>query len=184
MNGNLSHKASHLMSHPGIHTTSRAIIAGVLLLCARYAASAQTTSHSNLNLERLDGTSAKLGEYLRTGPVYITFWALWCEPCKLELRSLKSFAKENEDKPFTILAVNQDSPKSLAKVKAYVRSQSYPFTVILDPNMQVFQAFNGQNLPFSVLIDQSGKVVSTRTGYLPGDEKEIAEEILKLIPND
>jgi len=75
-------------------------------------------------------------------------------------------------------------PKSLAKVKAYVKSQSYPFTVVLDPNMQVFQAFDGQNLPFAVLIDKTGKVVSTRSGYLPGDEKEIAEDILKLIPND
>lgn len=173
-----------LMVRPVVHTRTRAIIACVLLLGARLAASAQSSSLANLQLDLLDGKAVKLAEYLHTGPVYVTFWALWCEPCKLELRALKSFAKEHEGKPFTILAVNQDSPKSLAKVKAYVKSQSYPFTVVLDPNMQVFQAFNGQNLPFAVLIDKTGKVVSTRSGYLPGDEKEIAEDILKLIPND
>lgn len=172
------------MRSPVLHATSRAILVCALFLSARCTAPAQSSSLTQLNLEGLDGTSTKLAEYLRTGPVYITFWALWCEPCKLELRSLKSFAKEHKGKPFTILAVNQDSPKSLAKVKAYVKSQSYPFPVILDPNMQVFQAFNGQNLPFAVLIDKSGRVVSTRTGYLPGDEKEIAEDILKLIPNE
>ncbi len=145
---------------------------------------AQGNSTSGLVLEELDGTTSKISDYLRNGPVYLNFWALWCEPCKQELRALKAFAKEHSDDPFTILAVNQDSPKSIAKVKAYVKSQNYPFPVILDPNTQVFQAFNGQNLPFSVLIDRSGKVVSTRTGYLPGDEKEIERDILRLISKE
>lgn len=145
---------------------------------------AQSTSISNLTFDELDGSTSKLSDYLRNGPVYVSFWALWCEPCKQELHALKSFAKDHADDPFTILAVNQDSPRSLAKVKAYVRSQEYPFPVILDPNTQVFQAFNGQNLPFSVLIDKSGKVLTTRTGYLPGDEKEIEKDILKLITKE
>lgn len=165
-------------------TSARALGCVILPVLFTVSLRAQSASIANLSLEGLDGTSRKLSEYLARGPVYINFWALWCEPCKLELRSLKTFAKEHEGKPFTILAVNQDSPKSLAKVKAYVKSQNYPFTVILDPNMQVFQAFNGQNLPFSVLVDRTGRVVSTRTGFLPGDEKEIAAEILKLVPNE
>ncbi len=142
---------------------------------------AQSAAAVNMQLDELDGTVSNLSDYLRGGPVYMVFWALWCEPCKQELRAIEAFAKENQDKSFTILAVNQDSPKSVAKVKAYVRSQGYPFSVILDPNMQVFQNFNGQNLPFSVLIDKTGKVVRTRTGYLPGDEREIGKEILKLL---
>jgi cytochrome c biogenesis protein CcmG/thiol:disulfide interchange protein DsbE len=142
---------------------------------------AQGSSTANIILDDLDGSSSNLSDYLRNGAVYMTFWALWCEPCKQELRALKEFAKEHADEPFTILAVNQDSPKSLAKVKAYVRSQGYSFPVVLDPNAQVFQAFNGQNLPFAILMDKTGKVVSTRTGYLPGDEKEIEKDILKLI---
>ena len=156
----------------------------VLVTLMASSVSAQGSSITSLTLEELDGSTTKLSEYLRNGSVYVSFWALWCEPCKQELRALKSFAKEHADDPFTVLAVNQDSPKSLAKVKAYVKSQGYPFPVILDPNTQVFQAFNGQNLPFSVLIDKSGKIVSTRTGYLPGDEKEIQKDILKLISKD
>ena len=157
-----------------------AFIAVAILTLSVSRSFAQSISVTNLALDELDGSTSKLSEYLRNGPVYMTFWALWCEPCKQELRALKAFAKEHADDPFTILAVNQDSPKSIAKVKAYVKSQGYPFSVILDPNAQVLQTFNGQNLPFAVLIDRSGKVVSTRTGYLPGDEKEIEKDILKL----
>jgi cytochrome c biogenesis protein CcmG, thiol:disulfide interchange protein DsbE len=155
-------------------------ICALSLYCTATAV-AQGNASASILLDDLDGSSARLSEYLRGGAVYMTFWALWCEPCKQELRALKSFAKEHADEPFTILAVNQDSPKSIAKVKAYVRSQNYPFAVVLDPNAQVLQAFNGQNLPFAVLLDKDGNVVSTRTGYLPGDEKEIEKDILKLI---
>ena len=159
-------------------------IALILLVFLAFPLLAQSSSVTSLMLEELDGTSMKFSDHLRSGAVYMTFWALWCEPCKQELRALKQFARDNADEPFTILAVNQDSPRSLAKVKAYVKSQGYPFPVILDPNSQVFQAVNGQNLPFSVLFDKTGKVVSTRTGYLPGDEKEIEKEILRLISKE
>lgn len=165
-------------------TLTVSIIALVAVTLSVSRTSAQGSSLTNLTLEELDGTTSKLSDYLRNGPVHITFWALWCVPCKEELRALKSFAKEHADDPFTILAVNQDSPRSLAKVKAYVKSQGFPFPVMLDPNTQVFQALNGQNLPFSVLIDKSGKIVATRTGYLPGDEKDIENDILKLITKD
>jgi cytochrome c biogenesis protein CcmG, thiol:disulfide interchange protein DsbE len=141
---------------------------------------AQTGTITGMTFDEIDGSVGRMSEYLRNGPVYLSFWALWCEPCKQELRALKTIANSHADKAFTILAVNQDSPKSVHEVKSYVRSRGITFPVILDPNKQVFQAFNGQNIPFSVLIDKNGKVVKTRLGYLPGDEKEIEADILRL----
>ncbi len=151
------------------------------LLLPSPGAHAQSAAVSTIRLDRLDGSATTMAEYLQKGPVYATFWALWCGPCKEELRALQGIVKRHPDKTFTVLAVNQDSPRSLHEVKAYVRSRGYGFPVILDPGKQVFEAFNGQNLPFAVLIDGSGKVVKTRIGYLPGDEKEIEAEILGLL---
>ena len=163
------------------YTTPIFLFLLTICLASSKPAFCQKNAATNISLDELDGTMSNLSDYLRAGPVYINFWALWCEPCKQELRALKTVAKNNEGKPFSILAVNLDSPKSLAKVKAYVRSQGYPFPVVLDPNMQVLQRFNGQNLPFAILLDGSGKVVTTRTGYLPGDENDIEGDILKLL---
>ncbi len=157
------------------------VLCAGLLLFLPGPALAQSNPIASLTMDELDGSVSKLSDYLQTGPVYMTFWALWCEPCKQELRALKVIARSLEDKPVTILAVNQDSPRSLHEVKAYVRSRGIPFPVILDPNKQVFQAFNGQNIPFSVLIDKNGKVLKERIGYLAGDEKEIEQEILKAL---
>lgn len=147
----------------------------------RAAASFEHKAIAGIKLESIDGRTSTLGEYLRRGPVYLNFWALWCDPCKQELRALKPIVKELADEPFTFLAINIDSPKSLAKVRAYVRSQEYPFSVILDPNQQIFHSFNGQHLPFAILIDANGNVIKTRTGYLAGDEKDIKKDILKLL---
>jgi len=155
------------------------VLAGLFVFSC--SALAQRPSTPDITMDEIDGTVSRLSEYLRTGPVYLSFWALWCEPCKQELRALKNLYKDGEEKPFTILAINLDSPKSIAKVKAYAKSQSFPFPVILDPNQQVFQNFNGQNLPFAVLMDKNGSTLITRTGYYPGDEVQIEKEIMKAV---
>ncbi len=153
----------------------------VSLVIAATASQSQTGSYLNLPVSDLDGSNRRLTGYIKDGPVYVTFWALWCVPCLSELKALKSVMAEHEGGKFTILAVNQDSPRSLAKVKSYVYAQKYPFPVLLDPNTQLFQAFSGQVLPLGVFLDRSGRIVKTRTGYIPGDEKEIEKEILSLV---
>jgi thiol-disulfide isomerase/thioredoxin len=154
-----------------------AIAAGVLVVLA-VTASAQNTAKLAMSLDELGGTTSKLSEYLQRGPIYLNFWALWCGPCLQELRALDGIAVRNKDSAFTILAVNEDSPRSLAKVKAYISSRGYGFPVILDPNAQLLEAFNGKVLPFSVLLGKDGKIIRLRTGYLPGDEKEIEQDLL------
>ena len=137
----------------------------------------QDQSTISFNADDLNGDRIQLSDCLKSGPVYISFWALWCEPCKAELKVLQKFHDEYASQGLTILAVNRDAPKSLAKVKSYVRSQKYAFTVLLDPNDRLFEMLNGTSTPYSVILDRTGAVVRQRSGFLPGDEVEIAEEI-------
>jgi thiol-disulfide isomerase/thioredoxin len=169
-----------------LHRTVRAsavLLLSVLVIVPSLVR-AQPTSYLNATVTDLNGNSRKLGEFVQDGPVYVTFWALWCVPCLSELKALKGVLAARKGGEFTILAVNQDSPRSLAKVKSYVSSQEFPFPVVLDPNAQVFQLFNGQVLPLGVLLDREGKVVKTRTGYIPGDEQEIEEELTSLLQRE
>jgi thiol-disulfide isomerase/thioredoxin len=157
----------------------RTTIAAAFLLGSTITALAQDATTTTMTLDELDGSTSTLSAYLQKGPVYVTFWALWCSPCLQELRALQGISERHKDEALTILAVNQDTPKSLAKVKAYVSSRGYALPIILDPNAQLLQAFNGRTLPFSVLLGRNGKVIRTRTGYFPGDEREIEREILE-----
>ena len=64
-----------------------------------------------------------------------------------------------------LFLVQQDSPKSTAKVRSYVASQGFTFPVVLDPNGQLLQKFNGQALPYSIMLD------GNRNGNSPQTEE-------------
>lgn len=133
----------------------------------------------DLVVETVAGKKLELKELRSNGPTLVTFWALWCAPCRLELKSLQSLYEQYRGRGFTVLAINQDSPKSFAKVRSYVAAQGFTFPVGLDPNGQHIQRFNGQTIPYSVLVDTSGTIIFRSVGYLPGDEKKIEANVLE-----
>jgi peroxiredoxin len=153
------------------------LVVAVLLL------SSQLYAQDNLNFSftTLNGESTSLSELEKEGPVLISFWALWCKPCRVEMRALNEMYKKYKEKGFTILGINQDTPRSIAKVRSYVSSQNIKYPILLDPDMQYFQMLNGQALPYSILYSQEGKVVYRQTGYLPGDEENIEKVLSELL---
>lgn len=138
----------------------------------------------NLSVPTIDNKNIEVSELYKKGPVLINFWALWCEPCKVEMRQLKILYEKYKDKGFTILGINQDSPKSVSKVRSYISSQKINFPVAIDPNSQLLQKFNGQSIPYSLLINKEGEIVYKNVGYLPGDEIKLEKEIQKLLAGE
>ena len=131
--------------------------------------------------ETISGDEISFTEINEKGPTLITFWALWCKPCRAELKHLEKIYKKYFSKGFSILAINQDTPRSVAKVKSYVSSHKLSFPVITDLNQELFQMFNGQSIPLSILYDKNGKLISRHIGYLPGDELKLEKEIKTLL---
>lgn len=134
-----------------------------------------------LKLENLQGQTVSLSQHLEKGPIFVAFWAIWCEPCKAELRTLRTLNTTYAEKGLTIVAVSIDNSKSISKVKSYIRSQKYEFPVLLDPESRLFELLNGKALPHAVLIDSEGKIAKIRTGFLPGDEKEIEKDFISVL---
>ena len=109
------------------------------------------------------------------------FWATWCKPCKQVMKHLNNFHNEYKDQGFQVLMVNQDTPRSLGKVKSYINSKNYDFFVSIDPNQQIAKKLNGQIMPNLILINQDGSIQWRHQGYMPGEEKEIKEQIQALL---
>ena len=147
----------------------------LLLIIFNIKISAQ--SNYDFKSETIDNKEIIFSEVLQNGPVLVNFWALWCKPCRSEMKHLDAIFLKYKENGLTILGVNQDSPRSLAKVKAFVSSHKINYPVITDPNQEIFQKFNGQSIPLNVLFDKNGNVVFTHIGYLPGDEIELEKEI-------
>ena len=135
----------------------------------------------DFTLDLVDGESKAFSEIYPDGPLLVNFWALWCKPCRTEMKALVNlYAKYSAD-GFQILGINQDTPRSLAKVRSFVESHQIDYLIALDPNKEIFEMYNGQVIPLSILYDKEGNILYQSTGYLPGDEFKLEEEIVKAL---
>ena len=113
--------------------------------------------------------------------VLFNFWNMACEPCKKEMKFLNEFHKRYNQYGFKVISINMDTPRSMSKVKKYVKSSKYEFEVLQDPRMSLFKKMGGSIMPFVVITDNEGKVVNKHIGYNLGDEKSLEKEIQTLI---
>ena len=111
----------------------------------------------------------------------IDFWATWCVPCKRVMKYLDQYHQDYEEQGFKVLMINQDTPRSLGKVKSYVVSQNYQFYVGLDPNKTIAKKLNGMVMPTLILVDKGGEVKWRHQGYIAGEEVEINNQIKLLL---
>jgi thiol-disulfide isomerase/thioredoxin len=135
----------------------------------------------DFSAETLNNEEIVFSDIYSNGPTLVNFWALWCKPCRAEMRHLEAIYEKYKEHGFTLVVINQDTPRSLAKVKSYISSHKITFPVITDPNQEIFQQFNGQSIPLSILYNTKGEVIYSHVGYLPGDEIELEAEVKKVL---
>ncbi len=143
----------------------------------------QSKGQNNIDfsISLLSDEKVKLSEIYSSGPTLVTFWALWCKPCRAEMKILNELYKKYFSQGFNILAINQDTQRSSEKVKSFVESIGVEYMVALDLNKEFSEMFNVQVIPLSFLFDRNGKIVYRHTGYLPGDEHGLEEEVKKTL---
>ncbi|MEE9161416.1 MAG: TlpA disulfide reductase family protein [Candidatus Neomarinimicrobiota bacterium] len=141
----------------------------------------QTNQAPSVSVQLMDGRKVALRELHAKGPLVIDFWALWCAPCLKAMRHLDAFQTRYGPQGLTVLAVNLDTERSRSKVRSYVKARGYGFQVALDPSNDVYRRFNGNALPYTLLIDREGRIIYRHTGYLPGDEQALERQIALLL---
>ena len=138
----------------------------------------------DLSVKLLDGKQVRLSVLLEEGPLLVSFWATWCAPCKKEMIFLEEFHQKYSENSFRVLAISTDSPKSMSKVKSYIRAKKHTFLVGIDPNQDIAKKMNALLMPTTLILNKEQKVSWFHQGFIPGDEKEIEAQIRAVLDLD
>jgi peroxiredoxin len=136
---------------------------------------------AEFSLKDLNGHVIELNQLLGKGPVVINFWATWCKPCLKELPHLEKIQKDFRDQGVEVVAISEDSPLSVSKVKSFISGNRYTFTVLLDTNGKVMRKYGLLGTPYTLLLNPQGEILYKHFGYRPGDENTLRDEVGKAL---
>lgn len=106
----------------------------------------------------------------------------------VEMPHLQRLSETYSDKGLQVVAISIDDARSRAMIKPMCRKAGATFPVLHDSQTRVVAQYNpAKTLPYTVLIDQEGRVSAVHTTYSPGDERGLEVEVcalLKLAPED
>ena len=154
------------------------------IFTAMYADKQRDIMLPDLSVKLLDGKQVRLSVLLEEGPLLVSFWATWCAPCKKEMIFLEKFHQKYNENSFRVLAISTDSPKSMSKVKSYIRAKKHTFLVGIDPNQDIAKKMNALLMPTTLILNKDRKVSWYHQGFIPGDEKEIEAQIRAVLDLD
>ncbi len=151
----------------------------LVLLCFTFSLSAQKTFPTP-ELVTVDKQNAPLTDYIGKGkPTVIAIWATWCQPCHMELDEMKSHLdKWEKEYGATVLAISVDKRHMVNRIKPLVSRKGWAYDILVDTDGLLQAKLGFRSIPQMYVLDGTGKIVKTFTGYQYGREAEV-EKLIK-----
>lgn len=154
----------------------------IFTLIVALVAPAASAALPSVTLKDLKGRTVDTAKLSNNGkPMIISFFAGWCKPCKRELNAINEvYADWQDETGVKLVAISIDKAQDASKVKPYVDAEGWEYEILLDPNSDFMRAMGIQQIPHLLIIDGSGKIVESRSGYTEGSESHIIEKLREI----
>jgi len=104
----------------------------------------------------------------------VNFWATWCPPCRREIPMLQALSAARATQEVVVIGVAVDFRD---QVLAYADKEgiNYPLLIGEDDGLDAATAFGlgSMGLPFTVFIDNRGRIVTIHLGELQADQANL-----------
>jgi len=137
----------------------------------------------SVDVKTFEGDAVNIKDYTSNGKIQlVSLWATWCGPCKVELNALQKVESDWKEKyDVEIIAITLDNARSLKRAESLAKKQAWPYTFFTDAEGILAGNLGVRGIPYSMLIDQDGNIVSTSEGYYTGYEVEMEEKIKAIV---
>jgi len=112
---------------------------------------------------------------LKGKTVVLNFWATWCGPCQIEMPLIQYLATDTSwaDQGLVVLTVTDESAET---VSAFTKAFGYSFTVLLDSQNAIANAYNIRYLPTTYIIGKDGVISYIKLGAFT-DKTELEQTL-------
>ena len=119
-------------------------------------------------------------ETFRGKPLIVNFWARWCGPCRTEIPELIKVRAKYKAKGLEVLGIGIEDKADPAREFAAAYEMDFPVVIAKEKGIPLMQALgnNRGGLPYTVVIDRQGNVLSSKMGMMKKADLEAAAAAL------
>jgi peroxiredoxin len=137
--------------------------AGVSALAAQKDGLAVGARAPVVQVHDLDGRPVDLGRYLGKQPVFLEWWATWCEQCEALLPRVQAARAEVGDR-VAFIGINVAINQSPERVRRFLEKTEVPYQTLYDDEGVSTRAYAAPATSYVVIVDRNGRVAYTGTG--------------------
>jgi peroxiredoxin len=125
----------------------------------------------------LNGKPVDLGQYLGRRPVFLEWWATWCEQCEALLPRVRAARAQVGDR-VAFFGINVAVNQSPERVRRFLEKTEVPYQTLYDEEGVSTRAYAAPATSYVVIVDRTGRIAYTGTGgdqdFLPALQRVAA----------